>query len=173
MLSANTYGAGIKGKISDSWYYNTPCISSFMGSEALFYKEEDNAKEHDQEDKKNILKSFNMILNDYESRVLDKEKENWGGFYSNNIDDLVDKSYLLYTNEDVWTQKVEIGNNILKERMTYDHNFSQIEYMISKLENSQNNNKDIFQMLLLNENNRATKYLSKYIDIKNNLINYL
>lgn len=29
------YGAGIKGKITDSWYYGTPVITSFIGTEGM------------------------------------------------------------------------------------------------------------------------------------------
>ena len=166
MLSAITYGAGIKGKITDSWYFHTPCISTYMGSEGLFSNEEDNDNEIDIEQSKNTLDCFNILFNHYEDRVLKKEKENWGGFYSNNVEDLIEKSYLLYTNKEIWTQKVDAGNLILQERMTYDYNFRQIEQMLQKLQNSKNRN--IFQLLLLNENNRATKFLSKYIDLKNN-----
>ena len=30
------YGAGIKGKITDGWYYNIPCITTRIGAEGLY-----------------------------------------------------------------------------------------------------------------------------------------
>eukprot|EP01080_Neovahlkampfia_damariscottae_P002998 gene2998-5008_t len=32
------FGAGIKGKISDGWYYGIPCVTSFIGSEGMTLK---------------------------------------------------------------------------------------------------------------------------------------
>ena len=32
------FGAGIKGKISDGWFYGIPCITSFIGSEGMKFK---------------------------------------------------------------------------------------------------------------------------------------
>ena len=116
MLSLISYGAGIKGKITDSWYNSTPCISTYFGCEGLFLNELQN--ENSNFDKHNLIDSLDNIFNLYSEKLIKNECENWGGFYSNDIDDLIEKSYLLYTNEKVWKDKIELGNKILSKKMS-------------------------------------------------------
>jgi len=37
MLAPLRYGAGIKGKIVDSWLHNTPVVTSPIGAEGLYF----------------------------------------------------------------------------------------------------------------------------------------
>lgn len=41
MLAPLRYGAGIKGKIVDSWVNNLPVITTPIGAEGLFYESTD------------------------------------------------------------------------------------------------------------------------------------
>jgi len=46
LLAPLFFGAGIKGKITDSWYYGTPVITTPIGAEGLFLEQIDNYFEH-------------------------------------------------------------------------------------------------------------------------------
>ena len=107
------------------------------------------------------------IFNSYAEKMLYESKDKWGGFYSNNIDDLVIKSYELNKNKDLWSQKVDIGKNIIKKRMSFDYNYGIFAKMIENIYVERNDNDDLYRRILMNENTRTTKYMSKYIEIKN------
>ncbi len=165
MLCPLVYGAGIKGKITDSWFYGTPCISSLMGSEGLLLDEI--VSKGEKCDHKSVIGIFNNIFSNYDEKMLHKSKDHWGGLYSNNQDELINKSYELYKDKDLWNKKVSIGKEILKKRMSFEYNYRVFEKMIEKTTFKRNECNNLYQRILMNENNRTTKYMSKYIEIKN------
>lgn len=48
MLAPLRFGAGIKGKIVDSWFYHTPAITTPIGSEGLFLESSDESASYSQ-----------------------------------------------------------------------------------------------------------------------------
>ncbi len=165
MLCPLVYGAGIKGKITDSWYNGTPCISSLMGSEGLLLDEIESVdKKYDSNSLTDIL---NNIFTNYSEEMLQKSRDSWGGFYSNNLDELINRSYELYKNKDLWNKKVNFGQEILMKRMSFENNYRIFEKMIEKATFKRNECNSLYQRILMNENSRTTKYMSKYIEIKN------
>jgi hypothetical protein len=168
MLCPLVYGAGIKGKITDSWYYGTPCISSLIGGEGLLLEEIES--EESRTDRKSLVDRLNDVFTNYDTNMLQPSKENWGGVYSNNLDILIENSYELYKNNDLWQKKVRLGREILRKRMSFDNNFRNFEKMIEKTAFRRNSCNNLYQRILMNENSRSTKYMSKYIEIKSKLI---
>ena len=108
------YGAGIKGKITDSWYYNTPCVTSSIGAEGMFYNEYNEVNKNQQNE--HINNTETSFIN-YANFMNSNENVNsWGGFYSDNVNKIANLSYELYTNKDIWVEKVKNSKEIIQKR---------------------------------------------------------
>ena len=103
-----------------------------------------------------------------EAMVL--EDGTWGGMIANTSEEIIEKSVELYSDEKVWEDAQYKAKVVLKNRF-YDVQFSQL--LTAKIENIKLNlakhRKENFWIEISNfQMNNSTKYLSKWIEAKNN-----
>lgn len=97
------------------------------------------------------------------------QHKNWPGFVSDDENELIEQSILLYSDQTIWQKNQQFGYALLEEK--FDVNkfetqfFACISDIIANLENHRNQN--FMGEILWFENNMATKYLSKWIEEKN------
>jgi O-antigen biosynthesis protein len=76
-LAPLRFGAGIKGKIADSWIFGTPCCTTEIGAEGMALQ----------------------VQQDASGRC---RYDNWGGLVGTTVDELVDNAVKLYTDVQCW-----------------------------------------------------------------------
>lgn len=97
------------------------------------------------------------------------QNENWPGFVSDDENELIEQSILLYSDQTIWEENQQIGYDLLREK--FDYNLFETKFLNciqqkkSNLQNQRNQN--FMGAILWFENNMATKYLSKWIEEKN------
>jgi hypothetical protein len=156
LLAPIVYGAGIKGKITDSWDNMVPVVTSYYGCESLFINKFQPGGEET---------TYNDFVNIYIDFIKSNEN-NFGGFISNSSADFAKKAFMLYTDKTIWLDKISIGLNTLKNNMTFDKQFRYFNDSI--LDSAQSFNlTNYIQYVVRNESNSANKFKSKYIEIKN------
>jgi O-antigen biosynthesis protein len=140
-LAPLRYGAGIKGKISDSWWVGTPVVSTPIGAEGMM----------DQPSGKGI--------------------ENWGGHIANNAEEFARMALELYASKLHWTRAQEAGFRIVRNLFDYQKNSQQLIRDLNEVkENSEQfRNKNLVGQLLWHNAFKSTKYFSKWIELKNTL----
>ena len=153
LLAPITFGAGIKGKITDSWAYGLPVVTTPIGAEGLFSSEIGNEKT-----------GF-----EYFQEAKNSENVNFGGLWDNwGSEEFVESSIRMYKDEPLWKQSQEIGFEILRKRQNFENHKSQIlnlmEQMKSRVYKYQN--KTITKTLLWNETFKSTKLITKMINLK-------
>jgi hypothetical protein len=153
LIAPIAYGAGIKGKILDSWNNLLPVITTYYGSESLFLNRYDTKNKS----------TYSTLMEDY-YQFIKANEDNFGGFISKDYNDFAMKSYNLYTDKDTWTEKVMKGINIFNKNMTFDANFSDFEISLKLCYDSL---QDYTKYVLKSEFLSATKFKSKYIELKN------
>jgi len=179
------YGAGIKGKITDSWRNEVPVITSLYGAESLMNK----VFSFEREKKINFDFNYKNIIYQYE-KFMEINKENFGGFISNDIDELANFSYKLYSDEKIWNEKLINSKNYFKfyseeesiqidfgkNDMGFEHNFNKLKNLIIREDldekyDKNNTNaislKEIYSKILNDENTSSLKFKSKFIELKN------
>ncbi|KAL4430412.1 hypothetical protein ABPG74_013262 [Tetrahymena malaccensis] len=186
MLAPLRYGAGIKGKIVDSWLYKVPVVTSPIGAEGLYY---DTAYESiytdidqgqytykDMMAKINSEQKYNQqkMESFYSYSNLDFANQpdhlKFGGkFWNFTVDDYVKSSIELYTNEEEWKKSVIAGNEICNRRMGFTRNnlvylIKFNEYLMNLRDNRKRNN---LYNLTWSETLRSTQNFAKYINEKN------
>jgi len=153
------------------------------GSESLIdktfkYLNEDNCHEY--------KLNYKEIINEYEKFVKNNQ-DNFGGFFSNDIDELVELSYKLYMNEKIWIEKLINGKeyfnhtdisgyeniNDSEEKNNFSFEFNYYKLQNSNIFNLYNDNNskiinlsNIYENILNHENNSSIKLKSKYIEMK-------
>jgi hypothetical protein len=134
LLAPLRFGAGIKGKISDSWWSGTAVAATSIGIEGMSEKE--------------ILTSE------------DRPEE------------LATFAHRLWSNEKLWCEEQEKGFRILDQEYSQAENQKLLIDCINKLKARQiERRKQNWQSAMLRFNfNRSTKYMSKWIETKNQLL---
>jgi O-antigen biosynthesis protein len=93
----------------------------------------------------------------------------WNGYVEDNGQNLIEKSIELYQNKKKWTKMQMNGAKIINSRFLkkdFSNKFeSKIDMIFSQLENHRIEN--FMGTLLLHHSNLSTKYLSKWIELKN------
>lgn len=94
---------------------------------------------------------------------------NWNGFITDDFNEFVSKSVLLYQDETVWNQSQKNGFEILESRFKIDlfENIftDEINFIKSNLESHREQN--FMGSLLLHHTALSTKYMSRWIEEKN------
>jgi len=162
MLSPLRFGAGIKGKISDSWANNLPVLTTPIGCEAMFKQTFTDT-------------SGTQTLKDYYNYTHDSIKNNYqtltfGGLSSNYQNEkLCEDAILLYKDKELWESCLQKGKEILDKRMEFTSNENSL---ITYLQNYQSNldqvrSQNHLQSLVWSETLRSHEKLSKYLLEKN------
>ncbi|GAB9464353.1 Glycosyl transferase group 1 [Globisporangium polare] len=139
------FGAGIKGKIADSWLVGTPCVSTSIGAEGMTL-------------------SRSTTAQDTQNREL-----RWGGLVTDEPAAFADAMHDLYANEGKWKAAQKTGMEICTERYDRERNASSLmQRLESVLLHKQTLRKDNWMgKILWSEKFRATEYMSRFIRAKN------
>lgn len=182
LLAPLRFGAGIKGKICDAWYYGLPCVTTPIGAEGMFLDTYNNNFDYNTIDLKSQyfkseesvsqFSSINQELSNYYNYENEPKIEefDFGGSYLNyNIDDFVENCVKIYNEKTLWEIKSKMGYKIVENRMGFLVNealfLRKISEALSKLPTTRKKNH--IQALTWNETLRSTENLAKYISIKN------
>jgi glycosyltransferase involved in cell wall biosynthesis len=141
-LAPLRFGAGIKGKIVDSWGCGLPVVTTPIGAEGMSTSDGGQSRQNDRDD--------------------------WGGYIASNEEDFVQASLRLYTSKELWSQSQRKGVELFNILFNKEHNLSVIdEAMGNAMMNlHERRRQDITGQLLWHQSNRSTEYFSKWIELK-------
>jgi glycosyltransferase involved in cell wall biosynthesis len=140
-LAPLRFGAGVKGKICDSWYASTPVVGTPIAAEG-------------------------MRESDFDHRVIDPD---WGGIEIKNFnpESFASAAFRLYTNEALWKKCESQGRHILQNFFSKERMLNEIQDSLQNYLRSTSENKvDWVQETLWQQQFRATEYMSKYLQLK-------
>jgi O-antigen biosynthesis protein len=93
----------------------------------------------------------------------------WNGFITSDEDDFIEKAIKLYTNKSLWETAQKNGYEIIEKRFKkelYETNFMhQVKYLQENLKNHRTQN--FMGQILQHQSLQSTKYMSKWIEVKN------
>lgn len=93
----------------------------------------------------------------------------WNGFISDDINEFVDNAIKLYENEDIWKQSEQNGYDILLQKFSKETAYKTLSESIVRINNilKEHRKKNFVGAMLLHHTLQSTRYLSKYIELKN------
>lgn len=130
-LAPLRFGAGIKGKISDSWFAGTPVVTTPIGSEGM------------------------------------SGEDAFAGKVCSDLSDFVKNSVILHEDPDLWTSTQKAGYKILSKHYSWtqsDHLHRYLKTLIHRRED--NRRKNWIGRLLLHQSMQASKYMTRWIELK-------
>ena len=141
-LAPLRFGAGIKGKIVDSWGCGLPVVTTPIGAEGMFTSDGGQSRQNDSDD--------------------------WGGYIASNDEEFVEASVRLYTSNELWSRSQRKGVELFNTLFNKEHNLSVIDEAIhnTMMNLHQRRRQDITGQLLWHQSNRSTEYFSKWIQLK-------
>lgn len=143
LLAPLRFGAGIKGKIVDSWGCGLPVVTTPIGAEGMGH--------------------------DYSDTITsDDELGDWGGLVVSNEDEFVEAAVNLYTTKELWEYSQSKGVELLNSLFNKEQNLPLIDEALSDamMNLEQRRRRDITGQLLWHQSNRSTEYFSKWIELK-------
>lgn len=139
LLAPLRFGAGIKGKIIDSWGYGLPVVTTPIGAEGMMMTDTEASNEND-----------------------------WGGCVVSNEDEFVKAAVDLYTTKELWKCSQNKGIELLNALFNKEQNLQLIDDALddAKMNLRQRRKRDVTGQLLWHQSNRSTEYFSKWIELK-------
>jgi hypothetical protein len=141
-LAPLRFGAGIKGKIVDSWGCGLPVVTTPIGAEGMSTSDGGQSRQNDSDD--------------------------WGGYIASNEEEFVEAPVRLYTSNELWSRSQRKGVDLFNILFNKEHNLSVIDEAMSNAMRDlhQRRRQDITGQLLWHQSNRSTEYFSKWIELK-------
>jgi hypothetical protein len=149
-LAPLRYGAGLKGKIVDSWWYGTPVCTTAIGSEGMTSADAQISPRDDR-------KTFNSV------------NKQWGGLSGGTTaKEIANEAVLLYTESQLWKESQSRGFALLEELYDAQHHFDAIHSAIEKAKNELKSRRarGYVGEMLWSQQMRATEYFSRWIEGK-------
>lgn len=141
------FGAGIKGKITDSWINLLPVVTTPIGAEGLILNKEQNQNNQD-------------YFNHSKQCLFGGRWDCW------NVEQFVEQTFELYTDKVSWEVAIQDGLHCLKESHSLDKQQLQMEKLLLTIGRDQLPMGGVVQDLLWNETLKSTSYLHKLINLK-------
>lgn len=149
-LAPLRYGAGLKGKIVDSWWHGCPVASTIIGSEGMtsadaIYSSSDDINNH------------NIVI------------KQWGGLAGGTTaEEIANEAVLLYAESQLWKESQSRGFALLDELYNAEHHFEAIHSAIEKAkeELKSRRSRGYVGEILWSQQMRATEYFSRWIEEK-------
>ncbi|MFV8225859.1 glycosyltransferase family 4 protein [Christiangramia aquimixticola] len=93
----------------------------------------------------------------------------WNGSITNDIDEFVTAAFELYTNEDLWYEKQQMGSQIIKKRFNKDLHQERLKHKIEGIQSqlTEHRKMNFTGSLLKHHLHKSTYYMSKFIEEKN------
>lgn len=147
-LAPLRFGAGLKGKVTDSWTHGLPVVTTAIGSEGIH-------------------------LSDYAAETQESysapANSQWGGFGDTCTSaDFADQASLLYSDEGIWRNSQRTGIELLRLCFDRDQRLLAVQDAIAgRLQNlTAARQEDYVGQMLWQQGNRATEYFSRWIELK-------
>ncbi|RNC87004.1 MAG: glycosyltransferase [Winogradskyella sp.] len=149
-LAPLRFGAGLKGKLIDAMQNGTPSVMSTIAAEGIF--------------------GTSTPLSDQNSDKQSLNEIEASGYITNIPEEFAEQAIALYTNAEQWKVKQQNGFKVLKERFNAANFEDDFAKKIENLrQNLQQHRQDNFTgQLLMHHTLQSTKYMSKWIEEKNN-----
>ncbi len=149
MLAPLRFGAGIKGKIIDSWKYGCPVVTTPIGSEGM------------------TAPSMDAIDTKEEQEVQ------WGGMIASKSDDFVQGAIDLYTNKSQWIHSQTNGRRLIHDLFDSKRNLTRLndDIYLAMMDRKERRQRDYFSACLWSQQSRSTEYFSKWIEQKESNVN--
>ena len=96
-------------------------------------------------------------------------EEKWNGFIEDSPEEFAEKAIELYNNKIKWEEFQNIGVEIFNKRFSKDIFYPILKKSLHFIQNNTDNHRssNFIGAMLRHHNHRSTKYLSKYIEMKN------
>ena len=149
-LAPLRFGAGLKGKIMDSWWHGLPVCTTLIGSEGM-----------------------NLIDADISMQSTQSSEEGdripWGGLGdATTVEEIIRDAAKLYTDKTLWedsqTRGFELLGQLYNAKLHLNAIHGVIENLLSELH--QRRSKDFIGELLWMQQLRSTEYFSRWIELK-------
>eukprot|EP00899_Mesostigma_viride_P019697 jgi/Mesvir1/27729/Mv07426-RA.1 len=153
-LSPLRYGAGIKGKIVDSWQQGLPVCTTPIGAEGLFVEDD-----------------MTHAAQGTDANPLLAVRE-WGGLYSSTVAaDIIRDAVALYSDRDLWTRCRATGRRLLESLFPREANEAALLTVLAEAMRSleQRRQSDYAGGMLWHHTARSTEYFSRWIQLKESL----
>ena len=144
------YGAGLKGKIVESWWRGLPVCTTAVGSEGM--KATDTNASSSEQVTSNSLNT-----------------ETWGGLDGGtSAEEVSDAAVRLYTDSQLWKECQSRGFDLLIELYNAEHHFNAIHGEIAKAKEELKSRRarGYVGQMLWSQQMRATEYFSRWIELK-------
>ena len=142
LLAPLRFGAGIKGKIVDSWVNGVPVVTTPIGAEGMGHH--------------------------HHSDEITMERCDWGGLVVSNEDEFLEAAVKLYSSREMWKDSQSKAIDLVNILFNKEQNLLSIDEALcdSIINLEQRRDEDTIGQLLWHQNNRSTEYFSKWIELK-------
>ena len=150
LLCPLRFGAGIKGKIVDSWSYGIPVVCTPIAAEGMFTPD-DNTTTSSSYDNGN-----SSIHND------------WGGLIASTKEEFAQSVAQLCANKSQWDKCSMRSQELIRLLYDKEHNLNVLDNAIEdvRLNLHKRREDDYVRSMLWHQSNRSTEYFSKWIECK-------
>jgi glycosyltransferase involved in cell wall biosynthesis len=153
LLAPLRYGAGIKGKVVDAWMSGLPVVTTRVGAEGMTTTTTDGC-------------------DDYGGMRTTIECRGWGGLIEDDALDFAESAIELHEREEVWNRCRDDGVELLRRLFDGGVNLPVVEEGIRDgIANLEKRRKmDVFGSILWRDGSRSTEYFSRWIELKESLV---
>lgn len=162
LLAPLRFGAGLKGKIVDSWNFGTPVVTTSIGSEGLFLDKKANTNDWGGTSDANLLEAFVEA-----SSEIYCNESIWFKAHRCGIE-IFSSLFDRYTKLDQYGPKLCVFKVVVfyhGREVTGHDLIGQIQELERKIF-ERRSERDIFAAILWDQKYRTTEYFSKWIELK-------
>ncbi|CAI7786648.1 unnamed protein product [Closterium sp. NIES-54] len=159
LLAPLRYGAGIKGKVLDSWRHGTPVVTTPIGAEGMGCRGGGEEGEEPGEGDTGVA----------EGQGEGGAGEQWGGLWGpGDAEAFAADAVRLYSDPHLWASCQSTGRTILQQQFGMLTNGPALLAAVSAAKSSMHDNRmrDYTGAMLWHDSNRATEYFSRWIELK-------
>ncbi|MET1256248.1 glycosyltransferase [Aliikangiella maris] len=168
-LAPLRFGAGIKGKLIDAMQAGTPSITTSIGVEGMMQNEKNN----DEQNKLGQNKP-NQNKDAQNKNVQNKETQTnsatqWPGLVANSPQTIIQHAVSLYQNEALWSAKQQQIEPLLTQRYDAQKLGPQLidKIRLQQQNLSEHRLQNFTGAMLRHHSLQSTRYLSRWIELKN------
>lgn len=148
-LAPLRYGAGLKGKIVESWWRGLPVCTTAVGSEGMTATDTNASSSKHSNSRGNT--------------------NSWGGLDAGtNAEDISNEAIQLYSDSQLWEESQSRGFDLLVELYKAEHHLNAIHGAIAKTKEELKSRRarGYVGQILWSQQMRATDYFSRWIELK-------
>ncbi|CAI5983785.1 unnamed protein product [Closterium sp. NIES-64] len=165
LLAPLRYGAGIKGKVLDSWRHGTPVVTTPIGAEGMGGGGGGEGGEEPGEGDKGMTEG----AGEGGGGKQGGGPQQWGGLCgTGDAEAFAADAVRLYSDPHLWTTCQSAGRTILHQQFGMHSNAPALLAALSAAKKNMRDNRmhDYTGAILWHDSNRATEYFSRWIELK-------